>query len=193
VALTFEFVLALTIVYGTNYLLSPLEKYGVPVLGVEILAGMVFGSIFGVLTPATPGYELIVSMAAIGLMLIMFDAGLELDPGQIRDHATTVFELGVMTFAIPFAAGIALGQILGLDPFASILIGITVSTTSLGLIHPLLEEFDLIGSETGQIILSVTVLNDILSVVALAYGLAITSGSVLMSVLTVTLTIVVFL
>jgi len=55
VALTFEFVLALTIVYGTNYLLSPLEKDGVPILGVEILAGMVFGSIFGVLTPATPG------------------------------------------------------------------------------------------------------------------------------------------
>jgi Kef-type K+ transport system membrane component KefB len=193
VALTFEFVLALTIVFGTNYLLSPLEKYGVPVLGVEILAGMVFGSIFGVLTPATPGYELIVSLAAIGLMLIMFDAGLELDPGLLRDHATTVFELGVMTFAIPFAAGIGLGYALGLDPFASILIGITVSTTSLGLIHPLLEEFELIGSETGQIILSVTVLNDILSVVALAYGLAITSGSVMTSVLTVTLTLIVFL
>lgn len=192
-ALSFEFVLALVIVYGTNYMLSPLERYGVPVLGVEILAGMVFGSVFGIITPATPGYELIISLAALGLMFIMFDAGLELDPSLLRSHATTVFELGIMTFAVPFAAGIGLGLWLGLDIFASILIGITVSTTSLGLIHPLLEEFDLVGSEQGQIILSVTVLNDILSVVALAYGLALISGSIITSAITVTLTLVLFL
>jgi len=192
-ALSFEFVLALTIVYGTNYLLTPLERYGVPVLGAEILAGMIFGSFFGVLSPATTGYALIVSLAALGLMLIMFDAGLELDPSLLRDNMKVVTELGLMTFLVPFLAGLGLGFIMDLGLFASILIGITVSTTSLGLIHPLLEEFDLVGSDTGQIILSVTVLNDILSVVALAYAVALTSSHVITSILGVTGALIFFL
>ncbi|MCJ7429466.1 MAG: cation:proton antiporter [Candidatus Nanohaloarchaeota archaeon QJJ-5] len=191
--LSFEFVLALTIVYGTNYMLIHLEKYGVPVLGIEILAGMIFGSFFGVLSPATPGYNLIISLAALGLMLIMFDAGLELDPSLLRDHAKVVSELGLMTFLVPFVAGVAFGIWLNLSIFAAVLIGITVSTTSLGLVHPLLEEFDLIEKEMGQIILSVTVLNDILSVVALAYALALTSGQIFQSVASVTLALVFFL
>lgn len=192
-ALEFEFVLALTIVYGTNYLLTPLERYGVPVLGAEILAGMVFGSIFGVISPSTAGYSLIISLAALGLMLIMFDAGLELDPSLLRDHAKVVTELGLMTFLVPFISGIGFGLLLNLSIFASILIGITVSTTSLGLIHPLLDEFQLVDKEMGQIILSVTVLNDILSVVALAYALALTSSQVIQSVASVTIALAFFL
>lgn len=191
--LSFEFVLALTIVYGTNYMLIYLEKYGVPILGIEILAGMVFGSIFGVLSPETAGYSLIISIAALGLMLIMFDAGLELDPSLLRDHAKVVTELGLMTFLVPFVTGILFGLWLNLTIFASILIGITVSTTSLGLVHPLLEEFDLVEKEMGQIILSVTVLNDILSVVALAYALALTSSHVVQSVASVSLALLFFL
>lgn len=192
-ALSFEFLFALAVVYATNYFLIPSEKYGVPVLGAEIVAGILFGSVFGTLNSATPGFEFITSLAAIGLMLIMFDAGLELKPSAIRRNAKVVTEIGIMTFLLPFAAGVGFGLFLGLGVFASILIGITVSTTSLGLIHPLLEEFELLGSDEGQVILSVTVLNDILSVVALAYATAFTGGRLLTSIAIVTAAVVFFL
>jgi Kef-type K+ transport system membrane component KefB len=144
VALSFEFLFALAVVYATNYFLIPSEKYGVPVLGAEIVAGILFGSVFNVLSSSIPGFEFITSLAAIGLMLIMFDAGLELKPSAIRRNAKVVTEIGVMTFLLPFVAGLGFGLLLGKGMFASILIGITVSTTSLGLIHPLLEEFELL-------------------------------------------------
>jgi len=193
VALTFEFLAALALVYATNYFLIPSEKYGVPVLGAEIVSGIVFGAFTGALTPSTPGFELITSFAAIGLMLIMFEAGLELKPKSIKNHAGEVAGIGLATFFVPLLVGIGFGLLLDLSVFASVLIGITVSTTSLGLIHPLLEEYELLGTEDGQIVLSVTVLNDVMSVLALAYAIAFTGTNLLISVLGVTLAVIFFL
>jgi Kef-type K+ transport systems, membrane components len=192
-ALTFEFLAALALVYATNYFLIPSEKYGVPVLGAEIVSGIVFGAVTGALTPSTPGFELITSFAAIGLMLIMFEAGLELKPKSIKNHAGEVAEIGLATFFVPLLVGIGFGLLLDLGIFASVLIGITVSTTSLGLIHPLLEEYELLETEDGQIVLSVTVLNDVLSVLALAYAVAFTGSDLLISIASVTAAVIFFL
>lgn len=192
-ALTFEFLAALALVYATNYFLIPSEKYGVPVLGAEIVSGIVFGAFTGALTPSTPGFELITSFAAIGLMLIMFEAGLELKPKSIKNHAGEVAGIGLATFFVPLLVGIGFGLLLDLSLFASILIGITVSTTSLGLIQPLLEEYELLGTEDGQIVLSVTVLNDVMSVLALAYAIAFTGSNLLVSIVSVTLAVIFFL
>ena len=192
-ALTFEFLAALALVYATNYFLIPSEKYGVPVLGAEIVSGIVFGAFTGALTPSTPGFELITSFAAIGLMLIMFEAGLELKPKSIKNHAGEVAGIGLATFFVPLLVGIGFGLLLDLSLFASVLIGITVSTTSLGLIHPLLEEYELLGTEDGQIVLSVTVLNDVMSVLALAYAIAFTGSNLLVSIVSVTLAVIFFL
>ncbi|MDY6777247.1 MAG: cation:proton antiporter [Candidatus Nanohaloarchaea archaeon] len=177
VALGFEFVLALALVYGTTYLFGFLERYDIPVLAVEILAGIVFGSFLGVVGPSMKGYGLLVGLAAFGLLMIMFDAGLELDPQIIRDNPVTIAKLSLMTFFLPFLSGLGLAVWLGLGLFAGFLVGITVSTTSLGLVYPLLEDFGLLETERGQVILSTTVMNDLLSMVALAYGIAIISPS----------------
>lgn len=176
-ALTFHFVFALALVYGTSYAFKGLEEYDVPVLAVEILAGIVFGSVLGLFGPGAPGYEFFVSLAAFGLLTIMFDAGLELNPSVIADDPRRVGTLAVLTFVLPFLGGVGLGRLLGLTLFASFLVGVTVSTTSLGLVYPLLEDFDLLDDERGQFILSVAVLNDILSVAALAYGITLVTAS----------------
>ncbi|MFB6109800.1 MAG: cation:proton antiporter [Halodesulfurarchaeum sp.] len=191
-ALSFEFVLSLAIVYGTSYSLKFLERYDIPILAVEILAGVIFGSYLGVITPRTPGYEFLLSLAALGLLVIMFDAGLELNPTVLKDNPRTVGILGISTFALPFVAGVGLGLGIGLSVFASVLVGVTISTTSLGLVYPLLEDFGYIDTDRGQLILSVAVLNDILSVVALAYAITLTSSKPLRGIAVVTAAILVF-
>jgi Kef-type K+ transport system membrane component KefB len=168
---SFHFVVGLGLVYGTSFVFRFLERYQFPVLAVEILAGIVFGSILGVVGQGSPGYQFILHLAAFGLLMVMFDAGLELNPEIIRQNPRTVGKLAAFTFVLPFLAGVGLAIYLGLSTFAAFLVGVTVSTTSLGLIYPMLEDFDFLGSDTGQLILSVTVMNDILSVAALAYGI----------------------
>lgn len=175
-SLEFHFVLALALVYGTSFVFAWLRRYDVPILAVEILAGIVFGSYFGLMGEGTPGYQFFVSLAAFGLLMIMFDAGLELDPSIIRQDPVRVTTLAAFTFLLPFAAGVGLGQYLGLTLFASFLTGVTVSTTSLGLIYPLLEDFALLDTDRGQVILAVAVMNDILSVAVLAYGLTLAAS-----------------
>ncbi|MUW13574.1 hypothetical protein GJ633_02100 [Halorubrum sp. CBA1125] len=81
---TFHFVLVLTVVYGTSYSPRFLESYGIPVVAIEILVGILFGSILGVVGPASPGFDFLVTLAAFGLLLIMFQAGFELDPSLIK-------------------------------------------------------------------------------------------------------------
>ncbi|MFB6254787.1 MAG: cation:proton antiporter [Halobacteriaceae archaeon] len=190
--LEFQFVFVLVIVYGTSYSLKFLEQYDIPILAVEILAGVIFGSFFGIIGPETQGYEFLLSMAALGLLLIMFEAGLELDPALIQDNPKTVGILGSATFGIPFISGLGLGLLLNLSIFASFLIGVTVSTTSLGLVYPLLEDFGYIETERGQLILSVAVFNDIISVIALAYGITLTSPNPIFGLTVVTATVLFF-
>ncbi|GAB7093682.1 monovalent cation:proton antiporter-2 (CPA2) family protein [Halolamina litorea] len=176
-ALEFHFVLVLLLVYGTSYLFKFLENYDIPILLVEIIAGIVFGSVFGVVDESIAGWEFFTTLAAFGLLVIMFEAGLELDPEPVLERPKTVGFMAILTFLLPFLAGFGFGQVLGLNFFASFLIGVTLSTTSLGLVYPLLEDFGYLDTERGQLILAVTVLCDILSVVALAYGITLTSDN----------------
>src|SRR5699024_3135471 len=111
-----------------------------------------------------------------GLLMVMFDAGLELNPEIIRRNLRQIGTLAAFTFVLPFLAGVGLVIWLGLPTFAAFLVGVTVSTTSLGLVYPMLDDFDFLGSDTGQLILSVTVMNDLLSVAALAYGITLISS-----------------
>ncbi|MFB6095182.1 MAG: cation:proton antiporter, partial [Halodesulfurarchaeum sp.] len=189
---TFDFIFALAIVYGTSLGFSFLRRWDIPVLAVEILAGIVFGAGLGIITSDSPGFGFFVSLAALGLLLIMFDAGLELDPDVIRRNPGRIGTLAAFTFLLPFGSGFALASSLGLSFFAAFLTGVTVSTTSLGLIYPLLEDFDLLGTDRGQVILAVVVLNDLLSVAALAYGITLgTSSAPLLGAGVVTVALVV--
>ncbi|MFB6076637.1 MAG: cation:proton antiporter [Candidatus Nanohaloarchaea archaeon] len=188
-ALGYEFLLALALVYGTSYLLKFLETYDVPVLAVEILAGILFGAVLGVVGPHIAGYEVLTSVAAFGLLMIMFDAGLELDPYLIREDPSMIAKMAALTFVLPFLSGVGLALFLGLPLFAAFLVGITISTTSIGLVYPLLEDTD-----RGQHILAVTVMNDVLSVVALAYGVTlVTATRPLVGIGTVTAVLLLFL
>lgn len=191
-ALEFHFVLVLLLVYGTSYLFKYFERYDIPILLVEIVAGIVFGSILGVVDQGIHGWEFFTTLAALGLLVIMFEAGLELDPKPVMKRPKQVAFMAVMTFMLPFLAGFGFGQFLGLNFFASFLIGVTLSTTSLGLVYPLLEDFDYLDTERGQLILAVTVLCDILSVVALAYGITLTSENPVNGSIIVTAALVFF-
>ena len=192
-SLTFHFVLVLALVYGTSLIFKSLTNYNVPILAVEMLAGILFGSVFDIVNPSMPGFEFFTALAAFGLLMIMFDAGLELDPDTIRRNPQQIIELAVFTFLLPFISGFGLARVLGLNLFASFLTGVTISTTSLGLIYPLIEDFSLLQSDTGQTILSVAVMNDLLSVAALAYGITlITAPQPVIGVILVTVALLIF-
>lgn len=65
-ALAFYFVLAPLLVYGTSSLFTYFERDDIPIPLVEIIAGIVFGSVLGIADQGIVGWEFFVTLAAFG-------------------------------------------------------------------------------------------------------------------------------
>ena len=121
--------------------------------------------------------ESIEFLAQIGLVFLMFMAGLE----------TTIFKHGhgemfkkvsfiaVLNSFAPFLVGLYLGYSLGFEPIVSLLLGTMFISSSLAIIVPSLESNGLIKTNIGQAIVATTVIADILSLLVLSVILQMTN------------------
>jgi trk system potassium uptake protein TrkA len=151
-------------------ILSRFKKLSVPVVVGEILAGIVIGdSGFG-LVDHDPMLEI---LALLGFAYLMFLSGLEVDfeailprpgawKGSWRQRLANPLSLGILTFGLTLVLAVLGGWGLSAldaadDPWLAALI---LSTTSLGLVMPVLKERDLMGRPYGQTLLVAAVIAD---------------------------------
>ncbi|MBK8948846.1 MAG: cation:proton antiporter [Flavobacteriales bacterium] len=113
-------------------LLAPLilRQFKVPgVIGL-IISGVIVGPHALNILEKNSAVEL---FSTIGLLYIMFIAGLELDMDEFRRHRNKSLWFGLFTFAIPLAIGYpACRYLLGYGEAASFLTAIMFSTHTLG-------------------------------------------------------------
>src|SRR3954467_2271108 len=83
------------------------------------------------------GNHTVPELGHLGLLYLMFVAGLELDLGQLKAYRRAAVGLGLLAFAIPFGIGIAAGQALGWSVPASALLGALFSSHTL-IVYPTL-------------------------------------------------------
>lgn len=147
--------------------LSPLLSRGVglPEVTGIIIFGMVLGwNGLGVVEKS----DLLFSLSEFGIIFLMFLAGLEMRPSVIRQNWKNATLLGAFTFLVPFACGYLLAGAFGYPPLIKALIGIILSTTSVGVVTPVLKELNILGTRVGTTVLGAAVLDDIASMVGLA-------------------------
>jgi Kef-type K+ transport system membrane component KefB len=109
----------------------------------------------------------------IGLLYLMFLAGLELDMNLFKRYRSTAIQFGALTFAIPFLLGLGAGIALDYTRPAAILLGsIWASHTLVSL--PEVKRFGLAGNRAVAVTVSATPLTDTLALIVLA---AVTSGA----------------
>lgn len=142
------------------------------VLG-ELGAGLVLGNLdllgFGGLSML--GTEpFLVSLAELGVVLLLFEVGLESTVSQMARVGTSAALVAVLGVVAPMALGIGVG--LWLLPEASfyvhLFLGATLSATSVGITARVLK--DIGRSDTGEarVILGAAVIDDVLGLVVLA-------------------------
>ncbi len=139
-----------------------------------LLSGIILGPIgFGWLSNS----EFIELFAEIGVILLMFNAGLETDLDKLKAglKRTLVIVSGDITF--PLLTGILIGTILGLDMSASIFIGVILTSTSMSITVETLNEFNKLKSLSGNAILSTAILDDLLGVILLTIVVSLNSDS----------------
>jgi Kef-type K+ transport system membrane component KefB len=109
----------------------------------------------------------------IGLLYLMFMAGLELDLILFKRYRNAALGFGVLTFTLPFIIGIVVGQLLDYSVPTSILLGsIWASHTLVSL--PEVKRAGLMGDRAVALTVSATALTDTLALIVLA---VVTSGA----------------
>jgi len=109
-------------------------------------------------------------LSNLGLLGLMFFAGLEADPELMRKHFAKSFFIGFSSYFFPLVSVFYLSHyILNYGMDASLLIAIALSTTSLALVYPLLKEKKMLSQPTGQILLASAMVVDISSMLTMSF------------------------
>jgi Kef-type K+ transport system membrane component KefB len=113
--------------------------------------------------------EVISVLAEIGVIILLFEIGLESDLRQLKEvgiQATVVACVGVVA---PFVAGTAgLMAIFHVAAIPAIFAGAALTATSIGITSKVLAELGQLKSKEGQIIVGAAVIDDVLGIIVLA-------------------------
>lgn len=164
---THTFFLHLLIILLTARVLAELAvKLQTPAVIGELLAGVVLGpSLFGWLEPT----QAIRLMAEIGVILLLFEVGLETDVRRLARSGGKSAFVAVAGFVLPLALGFSLSYWgFGLSLLVSLFVGGTLTATSIGITVRVLSDLKRQQSREGQIVLGAAVLDDVMGVVLLA-------------------------
>lgn len=155
-------------------LITPLlsEKLKLPgIIGI-IVGGMLIGPHgFGLLQDN----DRIQFLSTIGLVYLMFSAGLEVDINQFMKVRARALVFGIITFTFPQIMGMGLGYILGLDWLGMILLGSAFASHTL-IAFPILTKLGVARNEAVAVTIGATVLTDIGAFIILAVVLGAKSG-----------------
>ncbi|HEY9807589.1 MAG TPA: cation:proton antiporter, partial [Candidatus Obscuribacterales bacterium] len=114
-------------------------------------------------------------LAEIGLLYLMFVAGLEVDIGEFRRKKYRSIGFGSLTFAIPLIFGTVVGHLFGFDWNASVLIGSLFASHTL-LAYPMVSRLGVVSNEAVTVTIGATIFTDIGSLLVLAVCIGIHAG-----------------
>ncbi len=141
------------------------ERIGAPAMVGEVLAGVLLGP--SMINLIGPSQELnVISDLAVFLLIVM--AGMEISPEEIRKSLKpkTIW-LAVFGFSIPFISGVAVGCLMGYNPFFAMFLGLCISITALPVTIRILMDLGKLQTSIGQQIISVAIFNDVASLLIL--------------------------
>jgi Kef-type K+ transport system membrane component KefB/Trk K+ transport system NAD-binding subunit len=178
---------------------SRVRRIALPIVVGEILAGVIIGrSGFNLIEPS----PILDFLSEFGFAYLMFLSGLEvnfrllipdsprqaLDPRKPLAQAVLIF-LGTLGLALGFSSGL---HHFGLVE-SPLLMALILSTTSLGVVVPVLKERQLIGSDFGQVMLVSASVADFATLLLLTLVIAIRSKGLTLDLLLIPLLLVLFI
>lgn len=163
------FLIVMTIILITPLISERLKLPGI--IGI-IVGGMLIGPHgFGLLEDN----DRIQFLSTIGLVYLMFSAGLEVDINQFMKVRARALVFGLMTFIFPQLMGMGLGYILGLNWLGMILLGSAFASHTL-ISFPILTKLGVTRNEAVAVTTGATVLTDIGAFIVLAVVLGAGNG-----------------
>ena len=107
-------------------------------------------------------------LGQIGLIFLMFMAGLETKLSQFREFKAKLAVLALINGLVPFFAGFAIVLLLGYPLLTAVIVGIIFISSSIAVVIPSLTTHGMLNTNLGQSVIITTVLQDITSLVLLS-------------------------
>ena len=157
--------IVMAVAFAAPFLLGLFPRVRLPSVVFEIVAGIIIG-------PSVLGWvevdETISVLALMGLAILLFLAGLEIDFGRLRGR---LLSLALVGWALSFAIALAVALLLqAIDLVETpLLVAIILCATSLGVIIPVLKDVGELESKFGQLILAAASIADFGAVILLSF------------------------
>lgn len=176
--LLFELMIIIAVAKLAGFLST---RLGQPAVLGEILAGLVLGpsilDLHGMPFLIAPHLsETVSELAEIGVILLMFLAGLEADLGQMRKAGRVVLLAGLLGVAVPLALGLLTALPFGYEMVSALGIGMLLTATSVSISAQTLLELGVLRSRVGIALLGAAVVDDVIVILLLSVFLALMTG-----------------
>lgn len=171
-----DLLLALFVMLVSTKVLAELfERLRQPAVVGEILAGVLIGpSVLGWVQPS----EIIGVFAEIGVILLLFNVGLDVKPKSIISVGNRAAMVGILGIIIPFIAGYYVAILWGSGTIEAMFIGAALIATSVGITARVLGSLGLLNRSTSRVILGAAVIDDILGLMILSVVSSVSRGSI---------------
>lgn len=169
--------LAAALAYGVS------RWSGIPSVPLLVFAGVATTALIPV------DQELLLDALVLGLTLVVFTAGIELNPGRVRHWRGAALQVGIAQFTLLGLVGLGMGLLLGLGAGSAVYLGIALSASSTLVVIRILQRRQLLFEPVGRMVTGVLLVQDFLvilflpvagqfenGVAAIASGVAATLG-----------------
>ncbi len=160
-----EFLPFFLVVFVGVFISMVFRRVHVPWVVGLILGGMLVGPHALDILPISPTVDF---LGQLGLIFLMFMAGLETRLDQFKKFEKELVWLAFINGAVPFITGIILAFLFGYGLLSALLVGIIFVSSSIAIVIPSLEQFKLLDTRLGQSVVMTTVLQDIASLILLS-------------------------
>ncbi|MGQ2375229.1 cation:proton antiporter [Companilactobacillus zhachilii] len=137
------------------------NRLNLPAVVGQLILGVILGK--GVLNIVKPTHE-VELFADIGVILLMFLAGLESDLKLLRKHLLPSINVAICGVILPVALTLGTALIFGINLKESIFMSVVFAATSVSISVEVLKSLNYLSSTSGTVILGAAVADDILAI-----------------------------
>lgn len=186
--MNYKFLLDIAIILASTKILGLFtKKVNMPQVVGALLAGVILGpACVGVLTET----DMIQNMAELGVIVLMFCAGMETDIEELKRSGKASFVIALLGVIVPLVVGggvaylfinngyIDTSDVTSSVFLQSVFIGVILTATSVSITVETLKELGKLKTKSGNAILGAAIIDDILGIIALTIVTSLADTSV---------------
>lgn len=158
------------------------QRFGQPSVFGELLVGVLLGPSLLNLTHLpfiTDSHldEIVLELGEMGVLILMFLAGLELELGEMARNGRVSVLAGLLGVVFPVGLGAAVGFASGMETRSALFLGLALGATSVSISAQTLMELGILRSRVGLGLLGAAVFDDIFVILLLSVLTALADGA----------------